>query len=323
MYSQRRSGHARFQKNYDDFHEHQSDLSQSVFIAKDKDHHRMRRVLNHAFSERALREQEPLVQSHADTMIQELRKIADDAPINLVEWFNWTAFDVVADLSFGEPFNCLRSEEYRHWVVLLSKAWKVFAFVSAIKSITPSVTLLRFLVPKSIIQNQLKNFDIILDRVRKRASVARSRPDFITSIVENNKNGMSSMEVVSNASLLIAAGTETIATLLPAVTYLLATNPSKLTKAVREIRETYKDETAITFASLKQLQYLPAAIHEALRLFPPVPEGLPRVTPDPGEEICGQWVPGGVRYFSNCWVLIIDEMLDICANQPVRCKHEP
>ncbi|MCJ1399346.1 hypothetical protein MMC11_002548 [Xylographa trunciseda] len=267
IYDQRQSGYARFQKNYDDFHEHQSDLSKSVFIATDKDHHRKRGALKHAFSERALRKQEPLVQSHVDTMIQELKKIADDAPINLVEWFNWTAFDVVADLSFGEPFNCLGSEEYRHWVILLS--------------------------PKSIIQNQLKNFDIILERVRQRASTARSRPDFITFIVENNRNGMSSTEVVSNASLLVAAGTETIATLLPAVTYLLVTHPSKLTKVVTEIRKTYKNDAAITVTSLKQLEYLPAAINEALRLFPPVPEGLPRVTPDSGEEICGQWIPGG------------------------------
>ncbi|MCJ1386474.1 hypothetical protein MMC17_009600 [Xylographa soralifera] len=226
-------------------------------------------------------------------MIRELKKIADDVPVNLVEWFNWTAFDVVADLSFGEPFNCLGSEEYRHWVILLSKAWKVFSVVSAVKSITPSVTLLRFLVPKSIIQNQLKNFDIILERVRRRISSARSRPDFITFIVENNKNRMSSTEVVSNASLLIAAGTETIATLLPAVTYLLVTHRSKLAKAVTEIRETYKNDAAITMTSLKQLKYLPAAINEALRLFPPVPEGLPCVTPDTGEEICGQWIPGG------------------------------
>ena len=33
-----------------------------------------------------------------------------------------------------------------------------------------------------------------------------------------------------------------------------------------------------------------------MRLVPPVPEGLPRVTPPEGEYICGQWVPGEVSF---------------------------
>ena len=297
IYGQRREGHAVFRKNYDGFHQNQSDLSHSVFIAGDEDHLRMRKVLNHAFSEKALREQEPLIQSHVDMLIKRLQEqgASNSNPVDLIKWYNWTAFDIVADLAFGEPLNCLTDSRYHHWVELLSEAWKVFSFVSALKSISPSNTFTRFLVPTSLIQKQLNHFNIILERVRKRIATGSERKDFITAISSNNtKNGMTSTEILSNASLLVAAGTETVATLLPAVTYLLAKNPETLSKAVSEIRGTCLKDEDLSIQDVKRLPYLAAAIDEALRLFPPVPEGLPRVTPSEGQHISGQFIPGGV-----------------------------
>lgn len=38
-----------------------------------------------------------------------------------------------------------------------------------------------------------------------------------------------------------------------------------------------------------------AGIQEALRLFPPVPVGVPRVVPEPGKTIMGRYVAGGTR----------------------------
>ena len=257
----------------------------------------MRRVLTHAFSERALREQEPIIQKHVDSLIRNLHCQIDSGAqtVDLVDWFNFVAFDIVADLSFGEPFNTLSDPEYRPWVKILSKAWKVFTFVSALKSIAPSGPLIRFIIPTSLIRKQLDNFNIILHRVRERTQTKRTRPDFITHMVKHNsENGMTSTELVSNASLLIAAGTETVATLLPAVTYLLATHVETMAKATDEVRETFKDGSSIDIQGVSELKFLSAVIDEALRLFPPVPEGLPRVAPSEGQFICGHWIPGGV-----------------------------
>jgi cytochrome P450 len=41
---------------------------------------------------------------------------------------------------------------------------------------------------------------------------------------------------------------------------------------------------------LAQLKYLNACIEEGLRMYPPVPSGLPRVTPPGGAAICGTWI---------------------------------
>lgn len=297
IYGQRQSGYAIFQKNYDTFHQDQNDLAKSLFTAGDADHLRMRKVLAHAFSERSLHEQEPIIQAHIDKLIQNLHHhIGHGSQIfNLVDWFNYVAFDIVADLSFGEPFDTLNQSEYRPWLKILSKAWKVVTFVSALKSISSSGPIFSFVIPESLIRKQLDNYNMILDRVRERTEIERDRPDFISYIVKHNTGkSMTNTEIVSNASVLIAAGTETVATLLPAAAFLLATNPATMLRATSEVRSAFQDGISIDIQSVNSLKYLSAVIQEALRLFPPVPEGLPRVVPPGGQSICDLWVPGGV-----------------------------
>lgn len=83
-------------------------------------------------------------------------------------------------------------------------------------------------------------------------------------------------------------------TLLSALTYLLSQNERVMVALKQEIRKTFDDESMITIQRVSHLHYLTACIQEALRVFPPIPEGLPRVVSPAGENICGRWVPGGV-----------------------------
>ena len=323
IYGQRQSRYAKFKKNYDTFHQNQHDLAHSLFIAGDADHLRMRKVLAHAFSERSLHEQEPIIQGHVDTLINNLyHQIRHGSQtVDLADWFNFVAFDIVADLSFGEPFDTLNDSLYRPWVKILSKAWKVFTFVSAMKSIFPSGTIFSFIVPKSLIGKQLDSFNMVLERVRERTKIERDRPDFISYMVKHNcEKSMTSSEIVSNASLLIAAGTETVATLLPAAAYLLATNPATTARATSEVRNAFQDGSPIDIQSVSNLKYLSAVIQEALRLFPPVPEGLPRVTPLEGQKICDLWIPGGVSRNSVYANPQVDRHTDLCTNKPLRSQ---
>lgn len=100
--------------------------------------------------------------------------------------------------------------------------------------------------------------------------------------------------LVSNARLLVIGGSETTATLLAGVTYLLMANPAKLAKLTEEIRSKFQSEDEITINSVGQLPYMLACLDEALRMYPPVAMGLPRVAPSGGVTICGHFVPEGV-----------------------------
>jgi cytochrome P450 len=80
----------------------------NLTMADEADHGRQRRALAHAFSQKALMEQEHILQGYVDKFIEKLRILAQEKkPANMVSWFNFCTFDIIGDLSFGEPFGCL------------------------------------------------------------------------------------------------------------------------------------------------------------------------------------------------------------------------
>ena len=85
----------------------------NLTMADEANHPRQRRALAHAFSQKALMEQEPILQGYVKKFITNLRRLAQEkTPVNLVSWFNFCTFDIIGDLSFGEPFGCLEEGMY-------------------------------------------------------------------------------------------------------------------------------------------------------------------------------------------------------------------
>lgn len=303
IYGRRNRLQTPFRKNYDSFDETRSQIRQLLYLANDEDHAQARKVLSHAFSTEALRIQEPLLQNHVQELMEQLEdeRLKAHGTVDLEKWYTWVAFDIVGDTSFGEPFNCVLEPSHRAWPLMLSRARKVITGVSGLKSIAPSLSLLQWvprgsLLQRTILQSVVNRLNFDLDKVRSSIASKRRRGDVLSSIIQHNddKGNLDDTEIMANASLFILAGTETVATLLSAVTYLLTQNPRVLTKLAIEIRGNFLDESLLTIQNLNKSTYLTACIEEALRLVPPVPEGLPRVTPSEGESICGHRVPGGV-----------------------------
>lgn len=100
-------------------------------------------------------------------------------------------------------------------------------------------------------------------------------------------------EMVSQSQILLLAGSETTASSLSGMLYYLLINPDVLARLTEEIRTSFTDEIDINMQSVTQLPYLQAVIEETLRVYPPTPNIFPRSTPQPGEIICGKFVPGG------------------------------
>lgn len=105
---------------------------------------------------------------------------------------------------------------------------------------------------------------------------------------------MSLDELEANSSILIIAGSETTATVLAGVTYLLLKNRDKMKKLVEEVRTMFASEEEIDLTSVNRLTYMLACLDEALRMYPPVPTGLPREVPKGGATVCGQYIPENV-----------------------------
>lgn len=74
-------------------------------------------------------------------------------------------------------------------------------------------------------------------------------------------------------------------------TYYLCKDPDLTTKLQQEIRGSFSRYEEIDSISTGNLRYLQAVCLEALRIFPPLPLGLPRVVPEGGDTVDGYHIP--------------------------------
>jgi cytochrome P450 len=79
-------------------------------MAGDADHARQRRALSHAFSTKALLEQEYIVKNYINVFSNKMNAFAEKGElVNVTDWFAFTTFDIIGDMALGEPFGCLES----------------------------------------------------------------------------------------------------------------------------------------------------------------------------------------------------------------------
>jgi hypothetical protein len=209
----------------------------------------------------------------------------------------------MGDLTFGEPLGLLENSDYIPWVTMIFAALKFLTIMRVLRHIPGLSTITSItsaLIPGDLGKKRLAFFAFASERVKNRLESNTTRPDIWTLVLKNAEKGnaLTRKEMDSNASLFMGAGSETTATELSGLLYYLTTNPDKMKKLVAEIRGEFKDESEIVMDKLAGLRYLNACIEEGLRIYMPVPIGLPRKVPKEGAEICGQWVAPGVSHHS-------------------------
>jgi cytochrome P450 len=72
----------------------------SILTAAKGDHSRIRRSIAHAFSDKAVREQEHYLQDYVTVLITQLHKNASTGPLDMVEWYNFTTFDAIGGMRY-------------------------------------------------------------------------------------------------------------------------------------------------------------------------------------------------------------------------------
>lgn len=276
-----------------------SGVAQNILFASTREHPRFKKLMAPAFSEQAIKEQEPMIQEYTSIMIDALRHNRSgkayypdqNGVVNIGAWINFIIFDILSSLSFGKPVGCLPLADYHPWAYVIFGAMKHSHFVQCAHRLKPYHHLLQRLIPGDIsapYETHMQNARKYLRNREQQENV--SRADFASFILK----GLTEDELLDNINILATAGSETTATTIFSVLYYLVHNPDSYQKLVDEIRSAFTSEEEITFNSVSSLKYLKAAIQEALRIHPSVPVGLHRITPKAGSHIDGKWVPGGV-----------------------------
>lgn len=290
----------------------------NIIGANREDHQRFRRLLAHGFSAQSMLAQQPVISRYVDQLFRQLHEASEGGtkPVDIERWFNFTTFDVIGDLAFGEPFGCLQNSTYHPWVDIIFKSVKNMAFLVASRRLSWIGPLLLMSLPRSLGTKLAENMQLSRQKVRKRLDLGASRPDFMDAMIRKSESAglvshdilpkaleqpiadgsqsISFEELTSNAFLLVLAGSETTATLLSAATFFLATHPASLAKLNDEIRSTFQSEDQIDMLSVQNLKYLSAVLDESMRLYPPAPGGSPRMIGKGGDNILGEFIPEGV-----------------------------
>ncbi|KAI4200445.1 MAG: hypothetical protein LQ350_003893 [Teloschistes chrysophthalmus] len=261
----------------------------SIVNANDTDHARYRRLVSHAFSEKALKQQEYLLLRYVDLLVSRLTDKADSTEpvVDIVQWLNFTTFDIIGDLALGESFHCLEESRYHRWVSILFAQVKSIAIIISLRFFGLEKPV-RMLLPSNLMKKRKEHAELARERIHRRldkSDADAQRNDFMTYVLRyNDEKGMSVPEIEATFQTIVFAGSETTATALSGIITCLLRNADVYEKLKIEIRGSFTHASEICAERISDLCYLNAVIHEGLRLCPPVPQGMPRVVPVGGAE---------------------------------------
>jgi cytochrome P450 len=202
----------------------------------------------------------------------------------------------MGDLTFGEPLHMLDKAEYDPWVSTIFASLKTGSYLSVMMSYPWLWRAFKQFIPESVNKKRLDHFNHSVTRVSKRLEKGRDADTegvdlWSLVLAQKEGRGLTRGEMDANASLFMIAGTETTATLVSGMTFLLLRNPEHMKTLVDEIRTAFASTNDMTMERLAALPYLAACIKEAFRLYPPVALGLPRLTPPNGSTVAGHFIP--------------------------------
>ncbi|KAL3485494.1 cytochrome protein [Aspergillus germanicus] len=279
----------------------------SIAVAPEKIHRRQKKAILRAFSDSAMREHERVLLPYVEMLIEKLEARCVSLGVgaaegdrgdyvDLTEWFNYVIFDFMSHELFGKPLGCLAQASYHPWVEVLFGTVKAWAYL-AIPKFFPSAAgilkpLVLFLCRDSLGYRDTK-YRALSAHIPNQGE--ETKPVFMGHVQNSSSNDPDTVllpdELLPNYSFLMMAGSETTATLLSGCTFYLLRHPQSYKRLAFEVRERFSAPTEITLSSLASLPYLYSVITETLRLYPPVPLGMPRVIPDGGAVISGRYVP--------------------------------
>jgi cytochrome P450 len=288
-----------------------------------EEHSRKRKYISNAFAQRTVVTLDPLVNRCVAGMVKQFDKFAVSGPpkwpgaprdgfTNLYRWINLLAYDIVGEISFGEPLGlCEKGDDemmalpfdgsapYKTNIIDAFQGGNVYdCFFGPWGAWPNMVHKLKTLT--SWHHNSIKNkafgefVNMEVDKRLKRGKPEGFR-DFMSYFLESGKGEELNLEYGEQwreASILLAGGTDTSTSSMTYTIYLLLKNPRCLEKLRQELDPVMKGTDIATWDQVGNLPYLRAVIEEALRERPPVGQGLPRVVPEGGAVVAGHFIEG-------------------------------
>ncbi|RDL41768.1 uncharacterized protein BP5553_01747 [Venustampulla echinocandica] len=288
----------------------------------EKSHSERRRIVNHVYSLSNILQSEEYIDVCSELFNQRLGEFADTGEsIDLGEWLQMYAFDVIGELYFGRMFGFM---EHRHdhesYIASLDALMPTLCIASVAPKFTrPVIFLSSVLIPsvkialkaldhiaaaaKSCVTQRFADAEGSFDTVKRR--------DILQQLMDIRKEkgpkldfGLSEIELESYSALF--AGSDTTAIAMRSVFYYLAKSPAVYREVLAELDKAFAEgqlSIPVKFSEAIKLPFLCACIKEAMRMHPSVQLTMPRLSPKGGMEVCGEYIPAGYRLGMNAAVI--------------------
>ncbi|KAF2178823.1 cytochrome P450 [Zopfia rhizophila CBS 207.26] len=230
-------------------------------------------------------------------------------PMDFGRKAQYFTLDVITKVSYGKAFGYLERDEDMHEYIKTTEDLVPFLTFFA------SVPLANAVLNRSWVKEKLgpgpedkkgmgKLMGVARDVVSERfGENKKEKSDMLGAFV---RNGISQRQIESEVLFQIIAGSDTTATGIRGTFLYLITSPRVLNKLRAELDAAEADgkiSNPITNAEAKDLPYLQAVIKEGLRIHPPFTGLIMKKVPPGGDNIKGQYVPGGTRIGHSTWAV--------------------
>jgi cytochrome P450 len=157
-------------------------------------HSQLRRHLATGFSEKSIRDQEPIIRGHIDLLLQRLRENSNDGqPVVISDWYNYTTFDIIGDLTFGEPFGCLKESNYDEWIKSIFDYSRLGTVAQALGFVPWVKRIALDMVPmdvKALLRRQQQRAEA---KMRRRMAVTDNRVDLMEALLKKKEELVSTV----------------------------------------------------------------------------------------------------------------------------------
>jgi cytochrome P450 len=167
----------------------------STVVNENKEQHgRLRRQMAHGFSEKAMREQEPLIRGYVDKLLDRLHEFCSSgSPVILSDWYNYTTFDIIGDLAFGEPFGCLQGSNLDGWIQGIFEAGRIGIILQTLSFFPLVKRVLMGMAPASMKEAHAKHQRLTQQKMERRMENDEGRPDLIEGLLRKKEELVSSI----------------------------------------------------------------------------------------------------------------------------------
>ena len=262
-------------------------LEGGLINAGNEKHARMRKQLNYAFSQRALEQQVPLIQSHVNVLIRQLHRTAEQRQaFDLAEWMNFATFDIITHLAFGEKLGCLEKGQYHPYAAFLLDAFVGGIFASAFNRYG-LLRLTAWLIPPDMARKRDEFIKMSLafteKRIAQKDTPGSERPDFLSYILgaDEEDRTLAFADLAVTSVIFTVAGSESTATLITGTIWFLLQSHDRMRRVTDEIRCAFETDADINLVAISKLPYLLACLEEGMRMATPAPFGVARRTTKP------------------------------------------